>query len=92
MHDPSHLVIVTFITIYLFLSPFCHQSIVILTCHCLCSVLDLRKVLTEMGEIVDESQLRELIAEVDLNKNNTIEEDEFLQVRRQQTPYTVGQC
>ena len=47
----------------------------------LCSVLDLRKVLTEMGEVVDESQLRELIAEVDLNKNNTIEEDEFLQVR-----------
>lgn len=34
-----------------------------------------------MGEVVDESQLRELIAEVDLNKNNTIEEDEFLQVR-----------
>ena len=34
-----------------------------------------------MGETVDESQLRELIAEVDLNKNNTIEEDEFLQVR-----------
>lgn len=33
-----------------------------------------------MGEVVDESQLRELIEEVDLNKNNTIEEDEFLQV------------
>ena len=48
---------------------------------CLCSVLDLRKVLTEMGETVDESHLRDLIAEVDLNKNNTIEEDEFLQVR-----------
>lgn len=47
----------------------------------LCSVLDLRKVLTEMGETVDESHLRDLIAEVDLNKNNTIEEDEFLQVR-----------
>ena len=38
--------------------------------------------LTEMGEKVDESQLRDLIAEVDLNKNNTIEEDEFLQVHK----------
>lgn len=36
-----------------------------------------------MGEKVDESQLRDLIAEVDLNKNNTIEEDEFLQVGTQ---------
>ena len=56
----------------------------------LCSVLDLRKVLTEMGEVVDESQLRELIAEVDLNKNNTIEEDEFLQVRTYKHIQVVG--
>jgi glycerol-3-phosphate dehydrogenase len=44
------------------------------------SVLDLRKVLQDLGEKVEESQLRELISEVDLNKNNTIEEDEFLQL------------
>lgn len=56
-----------------------------LTLVILCSVVDLRKVLTEMGEKVDESQLRDLIAEVDLNKNNTIEEDEFLQVHKQST-------
>ena len=43
-------------------------------------MLDLRKVLQDLGEKVEESQLRELISEVDLNKNNTIEEDEFLQV------------
>ncbi len=43
-----------------------------------------------MGEVVDESQLRELIAEVDLNKNNTIEEDEFLQVRTYKHIQVVG--
>ena len=48
--------------------------------YILSSVLDLRKVLQDLGEKVEESQLRELISEVDLNKNNTIEEDEFLQV------------
>ena len=34
-----------------------------------------------MGERVEEEQLRDLIAEVDINKNGTIEFDEFLQVR-----------
>ena len=33
-----------------------------------------------MGESVSEEQLHNLIAEVDLNKNSTIELDEFLQV------------
>ena len=33
-----------------------------------------------MGEKVSEEELRELIAEVDINKNYTIEEEEFLQV------------
>ena len=49
-------------------------------CFVTLSVLDLRKVLKEMGEEVDERQLRDLIAEVDINKNNTIEQEEFLQV------------
>ena len=34
----------------------------------------------EMGAKVSEEELRELIAEVDINKNATIEEEEFLQV------------
>ena len=42
---------------------------------------DLRKALSEMGEKVSDDKLRELIAEVDINKNCTIEEEEFLQVR-----------
>ena len=33
-----------------------------------------------MGEKVSDDELRELIAEVDINKNYTIEEEEFLQV------------
>ena len=49
-------------------------------CFVTLSVLDLRKVLKEMGEEVDERQLRDLIAEVDINKNNTIEQEEFLQL------------
>ena len=44
------------------------------------SVRDLRIALTEMGEKVSDDELRELIAEVDINKNYTIEEEEFLQV------------
>ena len=44
------------------------------------SVRDLRMALTEMGEKVSDDELRELIAEVDINKNYTIEEEEFLQV------------
>lgn len=39
---------------------------------------DLRKALEEIGEKVDETQLRDLIAEVDVNQNSTIEEEEFL--------------
>jgi len=39
---------------------------------------DLRKALEEIGEDVSEAQLRELIAEVDVNQNSTIEEEEFL--------------
>ena len=39
---------------------------------------DLRKALEEIGEQVNEAQLRELIAEVDVNQNSTIEEEEFL--------------
>ena len=34
----------------------------------------------EMGASVSEDELRELIAEVDINQNATIEEEEFLQV------------
>ena len=41
---------------------------------------DLRKALEEIGEKVDETQLRDLIAEVDVNQNSTIEEEEFLMV------------
>lgn len=44
------------------------------------NVHDLKKALLEMGEKVSEEELRELIAEVDINKNYTIEEEEFLQV------------
>jgi glycerol-3-phosphate dehydrogenase len=44
------------------------------------TVLEMRKALDEMGESVSEEQLHDLIAEVDLNKNSTIELDEFLQV------------
>ena len=44
------------------------------------STQDLRKALTEMGEKVTDDELRDLIAEVDINKNCTIEEEEFLQV------------
>lgn len=33
-----------------------------------------------MGASVTEDELRELIAEVDINQNATIEEEEFLQV------------
>ncbi len=44
------------------------------------NVHDLRKALHEMGEKVSDDELRELIAEVDINKNCTIEEEEFLQV------------
>ena len=44
------------------------------------STQDLRKALNEMGEKVTEDELRDLIAEVDINKNCTIEEEEFLQV------------
>ena len=43
-----------------------------------CSKKDLRKALEEIGEQVSEAQLRELIAEVDVNQNSTIEEEEFL--------------
>ena len=45
------------------------------------SIHDLCKALSEMGEKVSDDKLRELIAEVDINKNCTIEEEEFLQVR-----------
>ena len=45
------------------------------------SIHDLRKALSEMGEKVSDDKLRELIAEVDINKNCTIEEEEFLQVQ-----------
>lgn len=43
-----------------------------------CSKKDLRKALEEIGQNVSEAQLRELIAEVDVNQNSTIEEEEFL--------------
>ena len=46
------------------------------------SIHDLRKALKEIGENVSDDHLRELIAEVDINKNCTIEEEEFLQVSR----------
>ncbi|KAL5489303.1 hypothetical protein EMCRGX_G018375 [Ephydatia muelleri] len=44
------------------------------------SIQDLRKALNEMGEAVSDDELRALIAEVDINKNCTIEEEEFLQL------------
>ena len=44
------------------------------------SIHDLRKALRELGEKVGDDELRALIAEVDINKNCTIEEEEFLQV------------
>lgn len=44
------------------------------------NIHDLRKALQEMGEKVSEEELRELIAEVDINKNGNIEEEEFLQL------------
>ena len=44
------------------------------------SIHDLRKALREMGETVDDEQLSGFIAEVDIDKNATIEEEEFLQV------------
>ena len=42
-------------------------------CVCVCCV-------QEMGASVTEEELRELISEVDINKNATIEEEEFLKV------------
>lgn len=44
------------------------------------SIYDLRQALKDMGETLTDKELRELIAEVDINKNATIEEEEFLQV------------
>ena len=44
------------------------------------SIYDLRQALKDMGESVSDVELRDLIAEVDINKNATIEEEEFLQV------------
>ena len=46
------------------------------------SLNNLRHLLHQMGENLTDDQLRELIAEVDINKNSTIEEDEFLQVSK----------
>lgn len=53
------------------------------------STQDLRKALTEMGEKVTEDELRDLIAEVDINKNCTIEEEEFLQVQYTQHSHAL---
>eukprot|EP00800_Vazella_pourtalesii_P021207 TRINITY_DN7767_c0_g4_i1.p1 TRINITY_DN7767_c0_g4~~TRINITY_DN7767_c0_g4_i1.p1 ORF type:complete len:739 (-),score=181.01 TRINITY_DN7767_c0_g4_i1:68-2284(-) len=44
------------------------------------SVLDMRKVLENLKQRVTEQELRELIAEVDTNRNQTIEFDEFVQL------------
>ena len=44
------------------------------------SVLDMRKVLGNLQQRVTEQELRELIAEVDTNRNQTIEFDEFVQL------------
>jgi glycerol-3-phosphate dehydrogenase len=44
------------------------------------SIHDLRKALHEMGASVTEEELRELISEVDINQNATIEEEEFLKM------------
>lgn len=41
---------------------------------------EISKILKNIGESVSKDQLRDLIAEVDLNKNTTIELDEFLKV------------
>lgn len=46
------------------------------------SIYDLKRALKDMGESVSDRELRDLIAEVDINKNATIEEEEFLQVRK----------
>ena len=46
--------------------------------------------LQEMGASVSEEELRELIAEVDINQNATIEEEEFLQVRVLPSWYLVS--
>ena len=43
-------------------------------CVCVCVCVQ------EMGASVTEEELRELISEVDINKNATIEEEEFLKV------------
>lgn len=43
------------------------------------SLQDLQKVLENMGEKVSENELKDMIAEVDTNKNQIIEFDEFLQ-------------
>ena len=45
----------------------------------------MRKALEEIGEQVSETQLRDLIAEVDVNQNSTIEEEEFLIVSNKYT-------
>ena len=44
------------------------------------SVLDMRKVLENLKQRVSEQELRELISEVDTNRNQTIEFDEFVQL------------
>eukprot|EP00117_Sycon_ciliatum_P038054 scpid85060/ scgid28348/ Glycerol-3-phosphate dehydrogenase, mitochondrial len=44
------------------------------------SIIDLRKVLADIGTRVSDTQLRELIAEVDTNRNSHIEFDEFLEL------------
>ncbi len=44
------------------------------------SIYDLKKAIKDMGETITDRELRDLIAEVDINKNATIEEEEFLQV------------
>ena len=41
---------------------------------------EIGKVLTNIGEHVSSEQLKDLVAEVDLNKNTTIELEEFLKV------------
>ena len=46
----------------------------------LCCVCVLCVCVQEMGASVTEEELRELISEVDINKNATIEEEEFLKV------------
>ena len=45
------------------------------------SFYNLRRLLKDVGEDLSDEQLHDLIAEVDINKNTTIELDEFLQVR-----------